>query len=162
MHQFLLDKHTKLNASSLYYWFSNKNEIVIKSTQYAISEIINEILEQPWDKTNSVNDFCEKIIGVIERHESYLNVITQVLTSPTYGKEMIDEFLSHKEIWNDSFNKVAKDINLSEYEQKMTAQLVLSVIVKNSIIKDWSTLKREIMFIAELLIGKGNTQITIE
>lgn len=77
-----------LNSSSLYYWFHNKDEIVLEATLYGLKTIIDDLFAQAYGYLNDLDTLFTHFPRVIAAYTDHLRLVYQVLVSPQYGAQL--------------------------------------------------------------------------
>lgn len=77
-----------LNSSSLYYWFHNKDEIVLDATLYGLKSIIDDLFTQAYGYLNDLDTLFTQFPRVIVSYKNHLRLVYQVLVSPQYGSQL--------------------------------------------------------------------------
>ena len=81
----LLCESSGLTNSSLYYWFSNKDEIVLDATSFGIRKVADDLFTQAFNSIDSLKLFFEIFPNEALSHKDEIRFIYQVATSPRYG-----------------------------------------------------------------------------
>lgn len=78
---------TKLSASSLYYHFKNKDEMILGASFFGLNSITKELF---WVAAEKIDNFQELFIALlnnVDARKRSIRLIYQVLASPKYGKK---------------------------------------------------------------------------
>ena len=119
---------TGLSNSSLYYWFRNKDDIILRSTMYGTNAIIDDLFTDAYAHLNNIDDLFDMFPKTVLNYKKQLRVIYQVLTSPQYGDKLreIQECLP---LAYDSYAKVLSDtLNCQYKDLKPLVQLFISAM----------------------------------
>lgn len=79
---------TGLNPSSLYYWFKDKDAIVVEATVCGLNTIEDDLFTRAYDYLNDLDTLFKKFPQAILKYKSQLRLIYQVLMSPLYGDSL--------------------------------------------------------------------------
>lgn len=97
-----------LNSSSLYYWFHNKDEIVLEATLYGLKTIIDDLFAQAYGYLNDLDTLFTHFPRVIAAYTDHLRLVYQVLVSPQYGAQLKAATAELSSAY-DSYGKVLAD-----------------------------------------------------
>lgn len=97
-----------LNSSSLYYWFHNKDEIVLDATLYGLKSIIDDLFTQAYGYLNDLDTLFTQFPRVIVSYKNHLRLVYQVLVSPQYGSQL-KAAISDLSSAYDSYGRVLAD-----------------------------------------------------
>ncbi len=77
---------TGLTASSLYYRFKDKDEIILEASCYGLNSVTKELF---WVVTEKINNFQVLIAFLknVDTRKQSIKLIYQVLSSPKYGEK---------------------------------------------------------------------------
>lgn len=64
---------TGLNSSSLYYWFRDKDEIVLEATLFGLKSIIDDLFTQAYGYLNDLDTLFVRIPRAIDAYKNILN-----------------------------------------------------------------------------------------
>lgn len=81
---------TGLSSSSLYYWFRDKNEIILEATLFGLKSIIDDLFTQAYGYLNDLDTLFVQIPRAIDTYKNHLKLVYQVLVSPQYGSRLKD------------------------------------------------------------------------
>ena len=79
---------TGLSNSSLYYWFKDKDDIILNSTMYGINSIIENLFADAYTYLNDIDVLFEVLPKSVLNYKKQLRLVYQVLTSPQYGDKL--------------------------------------------------------------------------
>ena len=71
-----------LNSSSLYYWFHNKDEIVLEATLYGLKTIIDDLFAQAYGYLNDLDTLFTHFPRVIAAYTDHLIERSDEKTTP--------------------------------------------------------------------------------
>lgn len=148
-------KATGLNSSSLYYWFSDKDEIVLDATEYGLNKIITCLFDYATKNIDDIEMMCKGFPNVVKEYSSQLRLIFQVATSPQYGKRAV-EISSHFSAFYDKFaKKLSEKLDADYTTIRHLVDLFVAAIVDCVIWNEWDKLTQGIDFILKLFTSKG-------
>lgn len=135
---------TGMTPSSLYYWFTDKDEIVLDDTEYGMKKVIGQLFDYAEKHINDIEQMRSGFPDVVKKHSASLRVVFQIAASPKYGEktvEMSDELL---DLYDDYARKFSKQMNLSYEKVRLIVDLVVSTVIDAVIWNGWEKLSREI------------------
>lgn len=146
---------TGLNPSSLYYWFKDKDAIVIEATAYGLKAIEDDLFTRAYDYLNDLDALFKNFPQAILKYKLQLRLIYQVLVSPLYGdslRKITPEIL----FAYNSYAKVLADRLGCEYE-KLCSYVLLFISVATNFILWEDEAKAEAQY--EMLYRLANQMI---
>lgn len=146
-------KATGLNSSSLYYWFSDKAEIVLDATEYGLNKIITCLFNYATKNIDDIEMMCKGFPNVVKEYSSQLRLIFQVATSPQYGKRAV-EFSNHFAAFYDKFAEELSKKLTTDYDTiRHWVDLFVSAVVDCIIWNEWEKFIRGIDFLLRIIIS---------
>ena len=106
---------TGLNSSSLYYWFRDKDEIVLEATLFGLKSIIDDLFTQAYGYLNDLDTLFVRIPRAIDAYKKHFKLVYQVLVSPKYGARLKDA-TSELSAAYDSYGMVLADRLNCDYD----------------------------------------------
>lgn len=76
---------TGLALGSMYYWFKNKEELVIEVAVYGVKKVFGEIFDKVYETMHDLNTFFSHFIDAAGEYKNELRFIYQIAASPAYG-----------------------------------------------------------------------------
>lgn len=145
-------KATGLNSSSLYYWFSDKDEIVLDATDFGLNKIMTHLFDYATKNINDIEKMCNGFPDVLKNYSSHLRLVFQVATSPQYGKRAV-EISNHFAVFYDKFAKeLSKKLTTDYTTIRHWVDLFVSAVVDCVIWNEWEKFIREINFLLRIII----------
>jgi len=127
----IISNYTGLTSSSLYYWFEDKDRIVLQSTRYGLDQIIEDMFTVVYTYLNDLSSIFDKVIECARLHRGELRFIYQVATSPQYGEELRELAITIPEAI-DSFSIVlAERLKCDNERLRRIVHLTISVILND-------------------------------
>lgn len=81
-----LCKGIGVSSGSMYYWFDNKEDIIISTAKYALSHSVDDVFKVAFDGMTDFADFVDRVFKAVEAYIPKMKFIYQVATSPKYGE----------------------------------------------------------------------------
>lgn len=127
----IISKFVGLTSSSLYYWFTDKDNIVIEATCFGLNQIIEDMFAVFYTYVDDLDSILEKIVDCARNYRKELRFIYQVVTSPQYGSELRNLTMTVPEAI-DSFSKVlAERLDCNQEKLRRVVHLAVSVILND-------------------------------
>lgn len=140
---------TNMGAGSIYYWFKNKDEVILDATEYGINNLIDELMDFAFKYIENIDVLCAEFPKMIEQRIDKLKVIIRVATSPMYcdSLNLYSKTFTYK---YDSFaKKLSQRINLPYNTIRVLVDNFVSVTTDCIIWEDWGKYKRQLGSILE-------------
>lgn len=81
-------KATGMAASSIYYWFTDKDEIVLDAVEWGLDNNMKKLFNYAFNHTDNLEKLCEGIRELGKENQKQFRLIFQVATSPQYGESV--------------------------------------------------------------------------
>lgn len=147
-------KATGMTASSLYYWFKDKNEIVLDSTEYGIKVITDVFFEHAMEHILRIDEISQEFQELAKHYQSYLKTIFQIVASPQYGDE-VTQLSKHITVLYDTYaKKMVGKLGLSYSNARTIVDLFISSIMDCTLWNEWEKLSRELELLLSLVVNK--------
>lgn len=135
---------TNMGAGSIYYWFKNKDEVILDATEYGINRLIDELMGFAFDHIDNIDILCEEFPKMIEQRLDKLKVIIRVATSPMYC-DVLNLYSKTFTYKYDSYaQKLSQRINLPYNTIRVLVDNFVSVTIDCIIWEDWNKYKRQL------------------
>lgn len=79
---------TGMSMSSIYYWFEDKDEIVLDAVEWGLDENVKILFNFAFKNTDNLTKLCEGIKELAREYKKQFRLIFQVATSPQYGEKV--------------------------------------------------------------------------
>ena len=150
-------KATGMSASSLYYWFKDKDEIVLDSVRWGLDKNVNAIFDFAFKHTDNLNKLAKGIIQIAQDRKLEFRLIFQIATSPQYGGKV-------RQLADELDNLYIRYTEALSYKMKVDfdilypyVSLVVSVFIDCIIWEDWTKFEREMKVIIDLIKAGGKS-----
>ncbi len=146
-----LCKGTGVSLGSLYYWFDNKEDLVIETALFGFENIIEQFFKNDFDSFCDIKQVlyfaCEKLYEL----KKPLRFIYQVALSPVYSKRMIEES-SEIVLRLDNFVKGIIEKHSISYEKFIPIVMCfLSAIVRDVVWNEKKVLETQLEFLSSCI-----------
>lgn len=140
---------TNMGAGSIYYWFKNKDEVILDATEYGINNLIDELMDFAYEHIDNINLLCDEFPKMIEQRIDKLKVIIRVATSPMYcdSLNLYSKTFTYK--YDSYARKLSQRINLPYNMIRVLVDNFVSVTIDCIIWEDWGKYKRQLEYILE-------------
>lgn len=142
---------TGMTASSLYYWFKNKDDIVIETAKYGLKMVVSELLDYASNNLKNTIFEYEDFLSQLSKYQEILRSVFQVSCSPQYGSRVKDYVSDISGMYSVTTEKLAAKLNVSQDELRPIIDFYVSAIVDYVIWDDVEKIKRELSIIPLML-----------
>ena len=146
---------TGMTASSLYYWFKDKNEIVLDSTEYGIKVIADVFFEHAMDRISRFDEISQGFQKLARQYQSYLKTVCQIVASPQYGDKITQLSKNIAILYETYAKKMVSQLDLSYSNARTIVDLFISSIMDCTLWDEWEKLSRELELLLSLVANKG-------
>ena len=143
---------TGMTASSLYYWFEDKDEILLDSTEYGLKKVLEKLFNYAEKHIDNIEELCEGFPVLIEEQSAALRFVLQVAASPKYGERAVsisDKLLG---LYDNYAMKLSEHLNVPFEKIRILVDLVVSAVIDAVIWKEWNKFSKELKYIFKDLI----------
>lgn len=99
---------TGMASSSIYYWFEDKDEIVLDAVEWGLDECVKIIFDYAFEHTDDLIQLCKGIKELAQENKKQFRLIFQVATSPQYG-ESVRKFSDKLDIEYERYTKTLSE-----------------------------------------------------
>ena len=145
-------KESGLTSSSLYYWFRDKDEIILDATDYGINFLITELFDYAFKNIENVEKMCNGFPKMIIKHSAELKLMIQMATSPQYGKQTIEMSEKFSVYYDKCANEISSIVNVPYDKIRKLIDLFVSSVIDCVVWDDWEKLSEEIDLILKLML----------
>lgn len=128
---------TGMAMSSIYYWFEDKDEIVLDSVEWGLDEYVRIIFDYAFEHTDDLIKLCEGIKELAQKNKKQFRLIFQIATSPQYG-ESVRRFSDKLDLEYERYTEIlSKKLNLNFDILYPYVSLFISVFIDCVIWDSW-------------------------
>lgn len=144
---------TGMTASSLYYWFEDKDDIVIDATVYGLNYIVEILFDYAIKHIKDVYELCDGFVKYISDYKSQIRLVFQVATSPVYGDEMRTHINKISLLYEVYAKKISNNFSIPYQILRVIVDNFISAIVDYVIWEDVDKVKRQMNYIVSVVTG---------
>ena len=144
---------TGMTASSLYYWFEDKDDIVIDATIYGLNYIVEMLFDYAIEHIDNIDELCNGFVEYISNYKSQIRLVFQVATSPIYGSKVRGHIKNISLLYDAYAKKISTHFDITYNTLRILVDNFISAIVDYVIWEDLSKIRRQMNYIAEVVKG---------
>lgn len=153
-----LCKHTGISVGSIYYWFDNKDELIISAAQYGLSKVSESIFDFVLESIDDLEIFFSVCLDRIKKSATPLKVIFQIFTSPLYGPAFGEHASGLNVVYSRYSQKISEIVKCNEKEMEALVHIFISVITDFVICNNLEATKISLNYLYELFKKASNTK----
>ena len=134
---------TGMAMSSIYYWFEDKDEIVLDAVEWGLHKNIDEIFDYAFENIANLEKVCDGILGIAQNRKKEFCLIFQIATSPQYGNHIREYAEKLDNIYKRYTDALSEKLNIQSDKLYPYINLCVSSFVDCVIWDDWDKLKLE-------------------
>lgn len=138
---------TGLKASSIYYRFSNKSEIVIEATAWGLKNIVRTMCWSAFRSTGNFEELFDGLFEEIEMSKKQLKTIYQVAGSPQYGDLLRRRAKGLDALYLNFAAELAKKFGCDSTELLPYVRLFVSVVREYALWDDKELVETNLRFV---------------
>ncbi len=138
---------TGLKATSIYYRFSNKEEIVLEATVWGFKNVTRSICWSVIQKTERFKELFDGLFEKIEANKKQLKFIYQVAGSPRYGELLRARAKGLDTLYASFTTKLAEEIGCADADLLPYVRLFVSVVREYVLWDDKELVEKNLQFI---------------
>ena len=153
-----LCKYTGFSVGSIYYWFDNKDELIISAAQYGLSKVSESIFDFVLDSIDDLEVFFSVCLDRVKKSAVPLRVIFQIFTSPTYGFAFGEHANALNVVYSRYSQKMSDIVKCDAKEMEALVHIFISVITDYVICNNLEATKISMNYLYELFKNASNTK----
>lgn len=138
---------TGMATSSLYYWFKDKDEIIVDAAEFGLQYIVEKLFRYALDNINDVKNLCNEFYKIADKYKMELRLIFQIANSPKYGEKIRGHSDSLSHIYDEYTDKLADAMNVSSLDIRGSVDLFISAITYYVMWEDRLKVSREMEYV---------------
>ena len=147
---------TGMSMSSIYYWFEDKDEIVLDAVEWGIDENVKILFDFAFKHTDNLTKLCEGIKELAMEYKKQFRLIFQVATSPQYG-ERVRKFSTKLDFEYKRYTEILSEKLAISYDLLYPfVNLFVSSIVDCVMWDSWDKFDMEMKSIITVIEEKSN------
>jgi AcrR family transcriptional regulator len=123
-----LCKATGMSIGSIYYWFDNKDELIICAAQYGLSKVVDEIFNYVFETIEELDAFFASCLSEVEKYLPQLRAIFRLFMSNSYGKNLRANGSVLTEVYSQYAQRMAQMLGSGVQEMEILIHIFISVI----------------------------------
>lgn len=124
-----LCRETGLAQSSLYHWFSNKEDIWISAGKYGLAKVVTALLDFTFNHTDDIDGFFESFLDEVDQYKEELRLAIQITTSPIFGGRMREKSRSFRTFYGEYAEKLIEKFSCSELQANIFIYSVIAIVM---------------------------------
>lgn len=147
---------TGMASSSIYYWFEDKDEIVLDAVKWGLDDNVKALFDYAFNHTDDLEKACEGIKKLAQQKKTHFRLVFQVTTSPQYG-ERIRKYSEKLDSCYQEYTEIlSKKLNINFDELYPFVKLFISVLIDCIIWDSWDEFELETKYMLKII--KNQTQ----
>lgn len=142
-----ISKETGISSGSLYYWFNNKDDLIMEATKCGLTETVDKIFNFAFNTIDDLEYLFNNILTLLEKYEQRLKFVYQLATSPYYGERLKNETESLTFLYDEYAEKLADKINCNKEELRPIVYIFIAVVLDYIIWKETDKTKMMLDYI---------------
>ncbi len=124
-----LCKETGLAQSSLYHWFSNKDDIWISAGKYGLSKVVTKLFDYTFGHIDDIAGFFAGFLDEVDKYKEELRLAIQITTSPIFGERMREKSRSFRVFYQQYADKLRDEFGVSEVHANVFIYSVIAIVM---------------------------------
>lgn len=149
----LLSEYTGLKTSSLYYWFKDKDELIVDATEFGLDLIVKKSLELAMQNEDDIGKFCEEFTSAFREYSKSLKLIIHVASSPTYSEIMIGKNGKFERFYHDFTTKVSNHLNVDYDKLRPLINLFVATVTDCAVWEQWEQFEEQVKYLTTKILG---------
>lgn len=142
---------TGVPRATLYYWFEDKTSIIIKTTEFGLKSVMDEIFEYAFENFSDLRRFFSECLSEIDKHKKELRFAYQLATSPLYGERMRRDGLDFDYKYSGYASRLAAAMGCDADTIKPIVKLFVSAVMGYVIYDDREGTQAQLEFLYQSL-----------
>ena len=147
----LLSEYTGLKSSSLYYWFKDKDDLIVEATEFGLSVIVEKSLKLAMQYIDDMEMFFKEFILAFKEYTKASKLIIHVASSPTYGQRLVGENGKFEKLYYDFTIKLAETLGVEYAQLRPIVNLFIATINDCAIWEQWDKFENQVNYLAGLI-----------
>ncbi len=124
-----LCREMKISQSSLYYWFSNKDDIWINAGKYGLSKVVDALLTFTLVHKEDITKYFNSILDEADKYKYELRLAIQITSSPVFGERMRSKTMDFR-LWYESYAKeIIKIFGCSHVQAEIFIYSIIAYVI---------------------------------
>lgn len=146
---------TGMSASSIYYWFEDKDEIVLDAVKWGIDENVKVLFDYAFENTEDLYKLCDGIKVLAKAKKTQFRLIFQVATSPQYGERVRKYSVWLETMYKKYTEMLSKHLDMGFEKLYPFVKLFISVFIDCVIWDSWDEYDLETGYIINSVNNNG-------
>ena len=142
-----LCKYTGIAKGSIYYWFSNKQDLICEAAEYGLRKVVEKIFSYVFSNKKNLRKFFDECLSEINKYKNELRFIYQMAASPVYGGNIRGKGQELNLIYDKYVEKLSVLLQCRTQELKPIVYLFISAVLDYVVWEDTKNTQLQLEFI---------------
>ncbi len=156
-----LCKETKLAQSSLYYWFTNKDDIWISAGKYGLAKVVDSLFQFTFDNVTDARQYFDTLLDEVEKYKDELRLAIHITTSMQFGERMRDKSREFKAFYELYAEKIMSVIGCTYRQAEIFIYSIVLVVEDYAIWDDGETSRLLLESLYERIVSQVDLGQTV-
>ena len=124
-----LCKYTGIAKGSIYYWFSNKQDLICEAAEYGLRKVDEKVFSYLFSNKKNFRKIFDECLSEINKYKSELRFIYQMAASPVYGEKIRSKGQDLNFVYDKYVEMLAVRLQCSAEKLKPIVYLFVSAIL---------------------------------
>jgi len=152
-----LAQGTGMSLGSIYYWFEDKDDLVLNSVKYGLAKSSMRIFTNAFEVIEDLEKFIENVLELVREEQKALRTVFQAATSPVYGDAIRKNSTTLNGTYDEYINALSRKVNISYEELRPIVYLFVATVLDYVVWDDQEFSKSQIQYIYQILLSKIKT-----
>ena len=144
---------TGMASSSLYYWFKDKDEILLDATEYGLRKVLEKLFDYAEKHIENIEELCEGFPKLVEKQSASLRFVLQVAASPKYGRFAVEISDKKLDLYDNYAKKLSDHLDIPFEKIRLLVDLVVSIVIDAVIWQEWNKFSAELKYVFKDLMN---------
>ncbi len=159
-----LCKELGCSQGSIYYWFENKEGLILAAANYGLKTVSDKIFAYVFESISDLESFFGDVLGEIGKYKKELRFVYQMVASPVYGPLLRSKDVDYTQIYDDYSQKLAISFGGDAKQMEPLVYMFAAVVIDYIMWDSYKEAKIQIDFIynclCDIMTKKPRAEVT--
>lgn len=149
-----LASETGMSLGSIYYWFEDKDDLVLNSIKFGLAKSSIRIFTNAFEVIDDIERFIANVLELVREEQMSLRTVFQAATSPKYGDAIRGNSTTLNGTYDEYINTLSQKTGVTYDEIRPIVYLFVATVLDYVVWDDYEFSKSQLEYIYKILLSK--------
>ena len=153
-----LASETGMSLGSIYYWFDDKDDLVLNSVKFGLAKSSTKIFTNAFEVIDDLEKFIANVLELVSEEQMSLRTVFQAATSPKYGNAIRSNSTTLNGTYDEYINALSQNAGIPYEEIRPIVYLFVATVLDYVVWDDYEFSKSQLEYIYKIFLSKKESK----